>query len=125
MMQFRPGPKGSMHFNIMFGKTYPKRHGKFPPDHPCADDPKPTVSGKCRTKEPGPDSEWIDVPGEQPVSDTALGRFRARGYWASCFPEGDGITAEALNGQDADKIMCDISECFSSEDLYEEMRSVC
>lgn len=112
MMQFRPGTKGSFHFNLMFQEKYPMRKGKFPPKHPCADDPRPSVSAKCRIKDRG-ETEWREVPGEQPVSDTPLGRFRARGYWASCFPEGDGITAEALNGQEADQIMRDASECFS------------
>lgn len=107
------GTPGRCSSNIMFPRAWPMRHGKFPPQHPCSDDPKPTVMGKYRTKKP--DGEWEAVPGEMPVSKTKLGSFRARGYWASCFPEGDGITFEALNGQDDETIMKDIGECFLVE----------
>jgi len=105
------GIPGRCSSNIMFPKSYPMRYGKFPAQHPCADDQSPTVMGKCKTREPGKE-EWVEVPGEQPTSDTKLGKFRSRGYWASCFPEGDGITFEALNGQDDETILKDIAECF-------------
>lgn len=87
------------------------RAGKFPPQHPCADDPRPTVCGKWTRINPET-KERTECPGEQPESSTKLGNFRARGYWASCFPEGDGITFEALHGQDDETIKRDIAECF-------------
>lgn len=98
-------------FNILFEKSYPMRGGSFPKEHPCSDDPKPTVQAAMRMKPPGSD-EWTDVPGEQPESDTALGKFRARGYWASCFPEGDGICIRALHGQSVKQLAQDATECF-------------
>lgn len=100
--------------NIQFDGTWPMCGGKFPKSHPCHDDPKPTVMGKYRRKKPGSD-EWQDMPGEQPESETALGLFRSRGYWASCFPEGDGITFEPLRDQSDDQVVADIAECFGVE----------
>lgn len=83
--------------------------GSFPNQHPCHDDPNPTVMGKyCKIN----DTVRTEIPGEQPESDTALGRFRSKGYWASCFPEGDGISFEPLCGQSDDEVMSDIAECF-------------
>ena len=41
-----------------------------------------------------------------------LAQFRARGYWASCFPEGDGITWKPENGQSDEQCLRDIRECF-------------
>jgi hypothetical protein len=38
--------------------------------------------------------------------------FRSRGYWASCFPEGDGITVQCKNGQDAATVAADIEAAF-------------
>lgn len=109
---FRKGTPGVSSSNIMFNGIWPKKYGKFPKEHPCSDDPQPTISGRHRTKAPGA-TEWTEVPGEQPDSDTNLGKFRKRGYWASCFPEGDGITFEPLNGQDDKTIIKDIGECFA------------
>ena len=44
---------------------------------------------------------------------------RSRGYWASLFPEGDGITlrwwddhGEGFGNKTAEQVMRDISECF-------------
>lgn len=100
-------------FNVMFVRSFPMRAGRFPKEHPCHDDPRPTVQAAMRMKPSGSD-KWIDVPGEQPESDTALGRFRARGYWASCFPEGDGISIRALQGQSAEQVGQDVIECFDT-----------
>lgn len=68
--------------------------GKFPKDHPIA--PGSVVFGQ--------DSQC----GESP----ALAAFRSLGYWASCFPEGDGITWKPLNGQSDDQCLKDIQACF-------------
>ena len=68
------------------------RGGKFPPGHPVGGGSNP-ASSEC---------------GDGPK----IVAFRERGYWASCFPEGDGITWRPLNGQDDEKCMADIKECF-------------
>lgn len=70
------------------------RAGKFPPDHPCAPGP-----AKSNDRAEFGDSE-------------SLRKFRSKGYWASCFPEGDGITMRCENGQSADVVVADIKECF-------------
>lgn len=100
--------------NIVFQRAMPMCGGKFPASHPCHDDPSPMAMGSYRTKAAG-DTEWTNVPGEMPVSDTPLGRFRARGYWASCFPEGEGIVIEKLNGQSTELVVRDFTECFGIE----------
>ena len=47
-----------------------------------------------------------------------LTAFRQRGYWASCFPEGDGITLKWWEDvpsdpdKTAEQVMHDIRECF-------------
>lgn len=97
--------------NIMFPRRWPMRGGVFPSSHPCATDPKPTVMCKCRSKRHD-ETDYTDVPGEQPESDTPLGRFRARGYWASCFPEGDGMCFDPLDGQTGEQVVRDIEACF-------------
>jgi len=81
------------------------KNGKFPKDHPCA----PFVD---------------DAPshdGSQYGASATLQAFRARGYWASCFPEGDGITlkwwqdvAEPTD-KTPEQVMQDIRECFGWE----------
>jgi hypothetical protein len=38
--------------------------------------------------------------------------FRERGYYASCFPEGDGMCWQPLNGQSDEQAMDDLRECF-------------
>jgi len=48
-------------------------------------------------------------------SSSALDKFRARGYWASCFPEGDGITVLCEREQDETTVVKDIQECFGWE----------
>lgn len=65
--------------------------GKFPKDHP--------VGGG-------------NAGGSQMGQSDAMTAFRDRGYWASCFPEGDGITWEPKNGQTDEQCLTDIRECF-------------
>lgn len=75
------------------------RSGKFPIGHPCA-----SLSG------------FGD--GAQAGKSPKLDAFRARGYWASCFPEGDGITLKWWDDvpepteKTAEQVMRDIAECF-------------
>lgn len=113
-VQYIQGAKGISSSNILWAKHHPKRGGEFPANHPCASNPKPMVSGAHRTRAPG-ETEWTEVPGESPVSDDPLGKFRARGYWASCFPEGDGITFIEPDGQKYAQTKKDIEECFGWE----------
>lgn len=110
VFKYHAGTKGLSYSNIIFASKYPMRGGKFPQSHPCHDDPQPTVGGKWTSIDST--GARTEMPGEQPESKTNLGNFRARGYWASCFPEGDGITFEPLKNQNRETIINDISECF-------------
>lgn len=93
--------RGSAYYRT---SRYAMRAGKFPPDHPCApfDAPAP------------PDSSQIG-------GSKALNAFRERGYWASCFPEGDGITLKwwgdvpEPSEKTEEQVMQDIRECFGWE----------
>jgi len=49
---------------------------------------------------------------EQPKSDDPLGKLRALGYFASCFPEGDGIAFMPPDGTSADAVCVHIADCF-------------
>jgi hypothetical protein len=84
---------GSAYYRV---SRFAMRAGKFPSNHPCANSEMGKASG--------------------------LDAFRARGYWASCFPEGDGITLKwwgepGLGDSDktAEEVMRDIRECFGWE----------
>lgn len=70
---------------------YVMRAGKFPPNHP--------VGGG-------------DAGDAQGGTGDNIKAFRALGYWASCFPEGDGITWKPLNGQSDEQCMADIKLVF-------------
>lgn len=69
------------------------RGGKFPPGHPVGGGVGNAGDAQCG------DGESIQ-------------RFRAMGYWASCFPEGDGITWKPLNGQNDEQCLADIKTAF-------------
>lgn len=89
-----PYIQGTGYGNIMWPtKHVAMRAGKFPPRHPIG-------GGFC------------DNPDGQSGTSPEIAKFRERGYWASCFPEGDGITWKPINGQDHDQCMADIRECF-------------
>lgn len=81
--------EGSAYYRV---SKYAMRNGRFPPNHP--------VGGKATYST----SEMSDAP--------TITAFRERGYWASCFPEGDGITWKPLNGQSDAQCLADIRECF-------------
>lgn len=56
-----------------------------------------------------------------PVSSEMMVSFRSRGYWASCYPEGDGITFYRLDGPKDDRqVIKDIEECFGFTVLIED-----
>jgi hypothetical protein len=86
--------RGSAYYRV---SRYAGRNGRFAPDHPVA--PNAEVFGR----EPN---------GSQCGSSPKLDAFRARGYWASCFPEGDGITWKPERGQSDEQCYADIRECF-------------
>jgi len=79
--------------NILWDKKYPMNAGKFPKDHPCA----------------GTGTFELEM-GNCPQ----LVSFRERGYWCSCFPEGDGIVLDT-KGNDAETVAKDIRESFGWE----------
>lgn len=84
--------------NIIWADKYPMRGGKFPSGHP--------ICGSV-----GKDfSQYGD--GQNIVA------FRGRGYWASCFPEGDGITWKPERGQSDEQCMVDIRESFGWDALW-------
>lgn len=89
-----PSRKGMNNGNIIWKPAYPMRNGKFPPNHPVA-----------------PGAKF----GLDQIGNGKMDEFRARGYWASCFPEGDGITWNPLNGQPFDVTLQDIREVFGWE----------
>jgi hypothetical protein len=80
--------------NIIWTGKFPMRNGRFPADHPV-----------------GGATGIVDQCGNGP----GIEAFRQRGYWASCFPEGDGITWKPLREQNNEQCMTDIRECFGWE----------
>jgi hypothetical protein len=81
--------RGSSYYRI---SKYAMAGGKFPQTHPAA--PGQSVNG----------SEMGDSP--------QLRAFRERGYWASCFPEGDGITFKFEDERTPEQVIKDITEVF-------------
>ncbi len=92
--------RGSGYYSV---SRFAMRNGRFPASHPCApfDDADPGNSQMGGSKR--------------------LAAFRARGYWASCFPEGDGITLKWWSDvpnpteKTAEDVTRDIRECFGWE----------
>jgi hypothetical protein len=90
------GKPGAYRGNIIWAPAVPMRGGKFPPAHPAA-----------------PGSEFGNGAGDgQLGTSDKMAAFRERGYWASCFPEGDGITLQVQRDQSADVVVKDIAEVF-------------
>lgn len=84
--------------NILWTGKFEMRAGKFPATHPV-----------------GGVSDWAS--GQYGQAEN-IDKFRAMGYWASCFPEGDGITWKPLNGQSDDQCMADIKEAFGWDAVW-------
>lgn len=82
--------RGSAHYRV---SRYAMNAGRFPPDHPVGGTFHATDSSQCG-------------------SGSTIEAFRAKGYWASCFPEGDGITFEPKACQSDEQCLADIIECF-------------
>jgi hypothetical protein len=90
---------GVSHGNILWAPAVPMRGGTFPATHPAA-----------------PGGRFGDGPGDGQIGATdRMNAFRGRGYWASCFPEGDGITLQCQRDQDAATAAKDIAEVFGWE----------
>jgi hypothetical protein len=79
----------------MWSTKFPALSGLFPAGHPAA-----------------PSSPAFGRPECQCGTSPALERFRGLGYWASCFPEGDGLTLMPLREQDAAQVSTDLRVCF-------------
>lgn len=82
--------RGSSYYRV---SRFAMRAGKWPAHHP--------VGG---TRHATDSSQGGSGPG--------IDAFRERGYWASCFPEGDGITWKPERGQTGEQCLADIRECF-------------
>lgn len=90
------GRKGVCAGNIIWTPAVPMRGGRFPASHPAA-----------------PGCKFGMGPGDGQVGmSEKMQAFRERGYWASCFPEGDGITLDAKSDQPPEKVVQDITDVF-------------
>lgn len=96
-------PQPGSYGNIIWPGRHEGRHGVFPKTHPAA--PGRNVFGYGT----------VFSAAEQPIDDTPLGRFRALGYYASCFPEGDGISYAPPVGVTAEQTAEHVRECFGWE----------
>lgn len=97
--------QGSPYYRV---SRFAMRRGKFPSTHPCA------PVGLFDEEDLSNSSQSGSCPG--------LKAFRARGYWASCFPEGDGMCIDWWNNRSgsfadksAEQVMKDLRECFGWE----------
>lgn len=99
---FYPYREGVASGNLMWPGKFPQRRGWFPREHPAAGGTKFCSDGAMQI-------------GQSPV----LAAFRARGYWASCFPEGDGITWKPLHGQSDEQALADARACFTDWRIVE------
>lgn len=89
--------RGSAYYRV---SRFAGRNGVFPADHP--------VGGK------------VFGDGSQGGDGENIVKFRSMGYWASCFPEGDGITWQPLRGQDDAKCLADIREAFGWDAAWDK-----
>lgn len=96
-----PYNKGACYGNILWKGKFEMRAGKFPPNHPVG-------GGTAVKKDP---LEFSTQFG----SSSTLDAFRARGYFASCFPEGDGITFSHEDERSVGHVETDVAECFGWE----------
>lgn len=103
-VKFFPYQKGRCSGNLVWAERdggspyyrvskYAMKGGVFPPNHP--------VGGTKSASDPS-----------QMGSGDKIEAFRARGYWASCFPEGDGITFQHEDERSDETVINDVRECF-------------
>lgn len=83
--------RGDAYYRV---SRFAMRGGRFPANHPVA----PGEASSNNRAEMG--------------GSAGLAAFRERGYWASCFPEGDGITWKPEREQSDEQCLADIRECF-------------
>jgi hypothetical protein len=76
---------------VFWSGRWPMSAGAFPPDHPVG-------GGHSLTMQFGFSADMLS--------------FRARGYWASCYPEGDGFCFQPRRDQTLVTTFIDIRECF-------------
>lgn len=88
--------RGNAYYRV---SRFAMRAGQFPPDHPVGGSFHALDSSQCG-------------------SGKTITAFRERGYWASCFPEGDGITWKPERGQSDEQCMTDIRECFGWDAVW-------
>lgn len=89
----RTGQKYGSYGNIMWPGKFAMRGDRFPANHPVGGGFCDSGDGQC-----GNGANII--------------AFRERGYWASCFPEGDGITWKRTGDQTDAQCLIDIREAF-------------
>lgn len=64
-------------------------------------------------KGPGMGSEGRPVNSESGHFDNSISKFRGLGYYASCFPEGDGMAIkDESESRSPDEVARDITSCF-------------
>ena len=94
------------HGNIIWRIASPRRRGgKFLPPHPCHENPTPVVFSRE----------------DQQASADPLGKFRALGYYASCFPEGDGIAFHPPDDKTPEQVVEDVRQCFAFDVKVERL----
>jgi len=89
--------RGSAYYRV---SKFAGNGGRFPPGHPVGG----SVFGE----------------GSQGGDGENIRKFRDMGYWASCFPEGDGITWRPLNGQTDAQCLADICEAFGWDAAWDK-----
>ncbi len=100
-VRYIEGVPGISHSNIVWDGEF-KARGRFPSNHPCA--PGSLVFDVTKHG----DAFGSDQFGTSPT----LEAFRRLGYWASCFPEGDGITMKEPPGKTRADVVRDIEATF-------------
>lgn len=102
------GADGVCYWNLLWSGRWPRRGGTHPSPHPCHENPKPMA--------------WRgDII---PESSDPLGRLRSRGYFASCFPEGDGLAFRPPANKTLAQVELDFKECFPNLDIGTERTAV-
>ena len=82
--------------NLMWPEhgTFPMNGGKFPSNHP--------IDG----------AKMIFINTDYVDDGSKFYKLHKMGYSLSCFPEGDGMVINGLNGQSPDKVIEDVVEVF-------------
>jgi hypothetical protein len=80
------------HGNLMWYDLFPMRGGTFPKDHP--------IEG----------ARMIVISDDYVEDGSKFFKLRQRGYYVSCFPEGDGMVIDGLVDQSPEQVVKDIEE---------------